>query len=63
MNTRIKIIKHNRNAEVENKSQPAENKTRDMVQTVKSWIVEFKDRRRLQPHSFSPLPVAALYKK
>ena len=65
MNTRIKIIKRDRNAENENglvessNPQPAENKTRDTVQTVKSWIAEFKDRQRLQPHSFSPLPAVA----
>ena len=69
MNTRIKIIKRNRNAEDEDKStvnqavastkaQPGENKTRDMVNTVKSWIVELNDRKRIQPHSFSSLFIA-----
>ena len=70
MDTRIKIIKQNRRAE-DSKSQvnqvsnstnarAAETKTRDMVNTVKSWIAELKDRKRIQPHSFSPLPVVAL---
>ena len=69
MNTRIKLIKRNRNAEDEDRSQvnpvvdsPAAeqgNKTRDMVNTVKSWIAELNDRKRMQPHSFSPLPVVA----
>lgn len=68
MNTRIKIIKRNRNAEDRSQvnplagspaAQPATNKTRDMVNTVKSWIAELNDRKRIQPHSFSPLPVVA----
>ena len=71
MNTRIKIIKHNGNAEDANKSQeergvdstnaqPAKHKTRDMVNTVKSWIAELNERKRIQPHAFSPLPVPAM---
>ena len=66
MNTRIKIVKRNRNAEDANKSEvepavdstnapPAKNKTRAMVNTVKSWIAELNERKRLQAHSFSPL--------
>jgi hypothetical protein len=69
MNTRIKIVKHKRNAQDENKSpvnrvvdsnnaQPAENRTRDMVNTIKSWIAELNERKRIQPHSFAPLPGA-----
>lgn len=70
MNTRIKIIKRNRSAENERSQEnrvvdsattlPGKNKTRDMVSTVKSWIAELNDRKRLQPHSFSPLPVIAM---
>lgn len=68
MNTRIKIIKRNGEAEAEAKStgngavdstkaQLGENKTREMVNTVKSWIAELNERKRIQPHSFSPLPI------
>lgn len=66
MNTRIKIIKHGVDAEAETESQlnrdadspdQQQNKTREMVNTVKSWIAELKDRKHIQPHSFSPLPV------
>jgi len=57
MNTRIKIIK--RHESLENravdstKTQPREIKTRDMVNTVKSWIAELNDRKRIQRHSFA----------
>ena len=68
MNTRIKIIKRNRNAEDRSQVNPVvdssatesgNNKRRDMVNTVKSWIAELNERKRMQPHSFSPLPVVA----
>lgn len=66
MNTRIRIVKHNANAAGENglqlnqagnstNAQPAENKTRDIANTVNTWIAEFRDRKRNHRHSFSPL--------
>jgi hypothetical protein len=67
MNTRIKIIKRNAGDEDKSnravdstKAQPGENRTRDVVNTVKSWIVEMNERKRIQSHSFAPLPVTKI---
>jgi hypothetical protein len=66
MNTTIKIIKHNRDAKSEvspviesSNVQSAESVTREVVSTVKSWIAEFKDRKRTEHLSFAGLPAVA----
>ena len=62
MKPSIKIIKRNQ-AEDANElktgegEKSVEQSTREMVSTVKSWIVALQDRKRAQSHSFPSLPV------
>ena len=57
MKTAIKIVKRNRDEESHDsqickREKSVEQNTREMVGTVKSWIVEVQQRKRTQIHSF-----------
>lgn len=57
MKAAIKIIKRKQDNESNDLAGPsggqsAERSTREMVSTVKSWIVELQQRKRTEPHSF-----------
>lgn len=62
MKSAIKIIKRKQDADSNNLAtsnceQPVERSTREMVNTVKSWIAELQQRKRTEAYSFSGLPV------
>jgi hypothetical protein len=64
MKPSVRVIKQNREEQPKESTTPqgeksVERSTREMVSTVKSWIVELQQRKRLQCHSFVPLPVIA----
>jgi hypothetical protein len=64
MNSTIKIIKRNRNEDandlkVSEGEKSVEQRTREMVSTVKHWIAELQEKKRAQVSSFPPLPVIA----
>jgi len=60
----IKVIKRNREDQPKD-PKPSESEksvkrgTREMVSTVKSWIDELQQRKRVQSPSFPQLPVIA----
>ena len=62
MKPSVRVIKQNREEQPKESTPPqgeksVERSTREMVSTVKSWIVALQQRKRLQGHSFVPLPV------
>jgi hypothetical protein len=65
MKSSIKIIKRTQLEESKcsktfEAEKSVEQKTRELVSTVKSWITEFQERKRTQAHSFSNLPVIGI---
>ena len=64
MKSSIRIIKRQRNDDSSDLKTPQgeksiERSTRDMANTVKSWIAELQERKRAQNQSFSNLTVFA----
>ena len=62
MKSSIKIIKRKRDEDADDLKTSAgeisvERGTREMVGTVKSWIVELRERKSAQAHSFAGLTV------
>jgi hypothetical protein len=65
MKSSIKIIKRARLEESSGMKtfeaeKSVEQKTRELVSTVKSWVTELQERKRTQVHSFSNLPVICI---
>ena len=64
MNSSIKVIKR-KQAEDSAASKPLDNEStveqrkREMVSTVKSWIAEFQERKRAENHSILSLSLAS----
>ena len=64
MQSSIRVIKRKQGEEaidptISVSEKSVEQNNREMVKTVKSWIVELQERKRNQVHSFLPLPVMA----
>jgi chromatin segregation and condensation protein Rec8/ScpA/Scc1 (kleisin family) len=64
MKASIKIVKRKRNEDstelkTSDGEKSVEQSTREIVGTVKSWIVELQQRKRAQASSFPQLPVVA----
>jgi hypothetical protein len=64
MKSSIKIIKRKQDEDSNELKgsegeRSVERSTREMVTTIKSWIIELQQRKRDQGHSFSDLPVTA----
>jgi hypothetical protein len=62
MKSAIKIIKRKQEADsnnlaTSNSEQSVERNTREMVNTVKTWIADLQQRKRTEAHSFAGLPV------
>jgi hypothetical protein len=59
MNSAVKIVKRGerelKNLKTGRQEETGQHAQREMVSTVKSWIVELEQRRRAEERTYSPL--------
>jgi hypothetical protein len=62
MDYKVRIIKHKdrKQPEVDRPEQPSRNPTREMTNTIKLWVSEFKEKRRTDERN-SRIAITSLF--